>query len=777
MKIVSAIFQRSGLCLAVGVLLTVASTAGAQTPESACAADSLYLISPKSVHLDFQTTEPLGMVISWPNLDISEATCFTLRDTTGLGFPVDVSGGFGAQVERVFRFTTLNSGVIGSAQGAPLRFTWTHQGSSRNGAFEGVLNLANNGGFWRYDAQSQEWSQLNQGLPLTWRQVNVVAFAENPDGDLIAALTNGSTFEIGPVGLFMNQGAGWTRIAEGTFNSSTLVTRLATSPVDPATFLVGTKTKGLFLTHDGGASFTQLTTQLDPGFEPMPNQFPVRSLVWSGNSIFVHVDNFGFFRSNDGGAGFSRVPLQVLENLDAEIQVLVDPVVNDLYRDPVRPNRLLASLQFHGVFESTDDGATWHDLYGDLLVANPDVTGEWINNALSCVTSDADPDVIVMAVAQKGLYRTTDGGLTWQQTNLAGQSNLAKVTRVRLLADSANPEVLYALEDGFDLLRSLDYGATWERWDGAPELATALNFRNAGTADGDILLATYAGGVYQAGSVLNLSDTYTSGTSPELRSLDLGLMMSFGSGSVEPNDEFRLVCQTFQGWAVWRSPSADPEHPVLIGLYDLVNPESCQEGYCGGPDILPIPRCFKEKRAACFSGTDAGSDTLRFFDSEVYNGFSYYYSVTTFDYGNTALTTVENTTNTMLFSPRWQGDENSLFNGTGNQSFVQVNLGAAPDTGGDEIYVFPNPLRPGAGLPGFEGRSVVFTNLPQDSRIQVFTAAGDDVMELGPELMKGGQIYWNTENRDQQSVAPGVYIYKVVMPQREEYWGRLIVIR
>lgn len=777
MKIGSAILKRSGRCLVVGVLLTVASTAGAQTPQSACAADSLYLISPEAVRLDFQATEPLGMVISWPNLDISEATCFTLRDTTGLGFPIDVSGGFGDQVDRVFRFSTLNSGVIGSNQGNPLRFTWTHQGPSRNGAFEGVLNLANNGGFWRYDAQSQEWSQINQGLPLTWRQVNVVAFAENPDGDLIAALTNGATIEGGPVGLFKNQGAGWSRIAEETFNSSTLITRIAASPDDPTTFVVGTKTKGLFLTRDGGSTFTQLTTQLDPGFENMPILFPVRALVWSGGSLFVHVDNFGFFRSNDGGTSFSRVPLQVPENLDAGIQVLVDPVVNDLYRDPVRPNRLLASLQFHGVFESTDDGATWHDLYGDLLVANPDVSGEWINNALSCVTSVADPDVIVMAVSQKGLYRTTDGGLTWLQTNLVGQGNLAKVTQIRLLADSVTPGVLYALEDGFDFLRSLDYGATWELWGGAPKLATAQVVRNAVSGDGDILLATYGGGVYKAGSVLTLSDTYTSGTSPELRDLDLGLMISFGSGSVVPDDEFRLVCQTFQGWAVWRSPTSDPGHPVLIGLYDLVNPEACQEGYCGGPDVLPIPQCFREKRAACFTGTEAGSDTLRFFDSEVYNGFSYYYSVTTFDYGNTALTTVENTTNTMLFSPRWQGDENSVFTGPGNQSFVQVNLEAAPDTGGDEIYVFPNPLRPGAGLPGFEGRSVVFTNLPQGSRIQVFTAAGDDVVELGPELMKGGQIYWNTENRDQQSVGPGVYLYKVTMLQREEYWGRLIVIR
>jgi len=51
------------------------------------------------------------------------------------------------------------------------------------------------------------------------------------------------------------------------------------------------------------------------------------------------------------------------------------------------------------------------------------------------------------------------------------------------------------------------------------------------------------------------------------------------------------------------------------------------------------------------------------------------------------------------------------------------------------------------------------------------------VRDLGPEGQTGGQIYWLTDNHEGEPVAPGVYLYKVEMPQREAYWGRIVVIR
>ncbi len=770
------------LCILVAGVLGLTGMASAQTPDAACAADSLYLISPASLHMELQTAEPRGMMVSWPNLDISQATCYTLIDTAGLGFQVDVSGGFGDKVDRVFKFQTQNSGVIGAAQAEPLVVKWQHQGSSRNGGFEGLLNLANNGGLWHFDATAGTWQQVNEGLPMTWKQVNIVALAEAQDGTLIAGMTKGQSLDTDPAGLYINHGAGWERLAPEIFDDSNLITQVAVSPDDGDHFLVGTDRSGLFVTRDGGASFTQLTTELDPGYEPQPSRFDVHALAWLGDTIYVFVQNLGVFASADGGSSFSRIDLMVPSDLDSPEPDLIMPVVNSFTMDTARPGRILASLQFHGVYESTDNGSTWHDLYGDLLVPDPDATGAWVNSALAAVVDPADEDVILMSISQKGLFRTSDGGLTWAEVGGDVQpENRAQLTRAGLLVSTGGSGRVYAVEDGVGLLRSDDFGLTWVQEADAPALKSGFLLLNSAAGPGDLLLGTYGGGIYVPGSILPLADTYSAGTSVELRDLDLGLAVAFTAGPVVPSLDpdkgmFRLVCQTFQGWAVWRAPAHDRYHPVLLGLYDRVNPESCLEGFCGDTDVRIRPQCFAAKRAACFDVTS--SDTIRFFDQEVYNGFAYYYSVTSFDYGNTAQIEPENNSNPLMFSPRWAGDEESPFTGQGNQSYVQVNMEAAPEIAGDgEIYVFPNPLRPGAGIPGEEGRTVVFTNLPRESNVRIFTPAGDDVMELGPEVQRGGQIYWNTENRDHLSVAPGVYLYRVDAPGRSEFWGRLIIIR
>ncbi len=278
-----------------------------------------------------------------------------------------------------------------------------------------------------------------------------------------------------------------------------------------------------------------------------------------------------------------------------------------------------------------------------------------------------------------------------------------------------------------------------------------------------------------AGTPIALSDTYNSTTTPNLRDLDLGLEITIGNGSLLPGEQFTLKCQTFQGWAVWRSHSNDMNNMSLLGIYDRTNPEDCIEGYCGDVSYELLPNCFAAKKAACFNFDTPGS--VRFFDQEVYEGFSYYYAVTSFDYGNTALSTNESLTNAMVFSPRWEGDLNSPYSGVGNFTTIQVNSVPATPTTGELIYVYPNPLREGAGLPGTEGEMVVFTNLPEGSRVRVFTTSGDDVIDLGPDNQVGSNIRWRTVNRESERVSAGVYLYKVEMPEREDFWGRLVIIR
>ncbi|MBE0566274.1 MAG: hypothetical protein IH621_09975 [Krumholzibacteria bacterium] len=761
---------------AILVLGLAASPAAASTPPAACAADSLYLISPDVVRTDLQETGRLGMVISWPNLDLDEATCYTLKNTGGLGFVPTVTGGFGDRVDRVIGFSSADTGRVGAAQAAPLSVRWRSVGAATYGNLDGVINLANNGGIWRWNAATGTWGQANAGLPMSWRQANVVALAQGTGGVMYAGFTSGQTVDTAPQGLYRYDGAAWSQVGAAIFGSTRRVTAVAVDPTNNDRVAVGTSQQGLYVSSDGGQTFTNWAANLDPAFASPPANFAVAALAWGGGRLFAAINSFGVFVSSDGGGSFLRVPLWVKQNLDAAVSPDVVPQVNAFTIDPADPDRILAALFFHGVFESLDGGASWRDRYGDLVVPIPGTSGAWIRTAQSVAIDPGDPQVLVMGVLQRGLYRTADGGQTWQ---LVGQdqqpANTGQLTRIMVTAVPGQPARFLALEDKWNLLESLDGGLSWQEFAQPPALKTALSIDAVPGGSGDLLVGTWAGGTYITGTPVPLAQTYTTGTSPELRNLDLGLLVAFDAGSVAAGDAFELVSQTFQGWAVWRAPAADPDRMVMIGLYDRVNPEDCIEGYCGDLTYEPIPQCFAAKRAACFTGIDA--DTIRFFDDEIYNGFSYYYAVSSFDYGNTAATTPENNNKAMVISPRWEGDARSPFTGPGNRTFVRVDLKAEPAAQGEEIYVYPNPLRLDSGIPGEDGVTVVFTNLPPNSRIRVFTTAGDDVVDLGPDNQVGGQIRWLTRNRAQEPVSAGVYLYKVESPAREPYWGRLVVIR
>ena len=750
--------------------------AAAQTPDAACAADSLYLISPAAVDLKLETTGKAGLTISWPNLNLDQATCFSLDGTDNLGFEVVVDGGFGDRVDRVFTFSTPDSGIVGGANEGNITVTWQNEGPATNGNIGGVFNLSNNGGLWDYGTGS--WQQVNNGLPMTWQRTNTVALDRGTGDFMVAAFTRNTNLDSSPSGLYSYNGTNWTRLAPEIFGSSTVVTEIAISPGDNNSFAVGTVSRGLYVTNDGGATFTQWTTQLDPA--TTQSTFRVSALNWESQRLLVALPNIGVFVSNDGGASFTDATIMVPRTLD-----VVDPfadlimgVVNDFAVDPADPDRIVAGMSFHGAYLTTDGGASWTNLYGDLVVRQPAPdTGAWVNSGLEVLIDAADPQIIMMAVNQKGLYRTIDGGTTWNVVAAGLQpANLASLSAFSMIQRPGAPGEILVMENKWALLHSVDSGATWNLFADQPLLNTSIVLAPYRDSSGGFVVGSHSGGIYEGGTVFDLKDTYSAITSSSLRNLDLGLRIEFAAGgTVERDDTFELVAQTFQGWAVWRAPSNDRRNMTLVGLYDRVNPEDCFEGYCGDNSLEIIPQCFAAKRAACFDLSDP--DTLRFFDDEIYNGFSYYYAVSSFDYGNTALTTAQNNTNQMLFSPRWTGDSLSPYSGNGNAVSIDINEPATADTGGDEIYAYPNPVRLGAGVPRGEGNLVVFTNLPDGSRVRVFTTAGDDVINLGPDNQTGGQMYWRTVNRNGEAVVAGVYLYKVEMPAREDYWGRIVVIR
>jgi len=93
-----------------------------------------------------------------------------------------------------------------------------------------------------------------------------------------------------------------------------------------------------------------------------------------------------------------------------------------------------------------------------------------------------------------------------------------------------------------------------------------------------------------------------------------------------------------------------------------------------------------------------------------------------------------------------------------------------------DIRVFPNPFKDGDTKYGREN-GIVFDNLPQEVRIEIYNIAGELVFEHAKNNTNN-RYDWKTVNRNGNKVASGVYVYVVTSEStKEKNKGKLSIIR
>ncbi|MDE2149436.1 MAG: hypothetical protein KGJ55_06320 [Gammaproteobacteria bacterium] len=180
----------------------------------------------------------------------------------------------------------------------------------------------------------------------------------------------------------------------------------------------------------------------------------------------------GVYRSTDGGATWQHAGLDDTRQI---ARILVDPHdANVAYvaalGHPYGPNAQ------RGVFKTTDGGRTWRK-----LLYRDDDTG-----AVSLAFEPGDADVIYAALWQtrrppwsvyppsdgpgSGLYKSTDGGAHWRQ--LQGHGFPAHSGRIGVAISAAAPRRVYAIVAGPDggLYRSDDAGGHWLKTSSDPRI-------------------------------------------------------------------------------------------------------------------------------------------------------------------------------------------------------------------------------------------------------------------------------------------------------------------
>ena len=171
-------------------------------------------------------------------------------------------------------------------------------------------------------------------------------------------------------------------------------------------------------------------------------------------TILVSTAGQGVLRSNDDGATWNRIPLdQGLE---------FDAVVRALAVHPAHPEVIFAGADA-GLGRSDDAGTRW------TRVDSP-----FNDQQVWAIAIDPnDPDSMVVgtgAPSRAAVYRTGDGGATWDRLPPELPERCAGVSKPRILTATYDhvdrKSVWFGVEEG-GLWRSRNRGDNWERLDGA----------------------------------------------------------------------------------------------------------------------------------------------------------------------------------------------------------------------------------------------------------------------------------------------------------------------
>ncbi len=464
----------------------------------------------------------------------------------------------------------------------------------------GTLYVAGYNGVSKSTDGGARWSDVSSGLT----DLSVQSLLLDPIHPSTLYAGTGS-------GIFksLDGASTWVRLAAGPSD----VQAVAMAPLTPSTLFAGTNGEGLFKTTDGGTSWTAVaglnirtfysiaidprasgtiyvggqtlyssTTDLakstDGGatwktLDPGPQSSYVQIIAISPSSpSTLYVAGYGgtfgalsLRRSTDAGASWLSIT-DALPPFTQPSLIAVDP------RSPLTV--YLAAGR--ALFRSTNGGLTWVPVTSGLTPVDYGSSSD-----LSALSFDPrSPDVLYVGTVDNGLFRTRDGGATWNRLSRI----FSNLTIVSIATDPSNPLTIYAAAHPPDIYKSVDGGVSWaEQTTGIPPSATDLNEVVIDPAAPSTLYVTTSGA-----GVLKSSDagaTWTSANS--------GLGLADGDSvyplAIDPTSHQTLYVQTgtglfrsADGAATWTRVNPPPGYVGRIAIA----PTTPSTLYMGGFDSL-----------------------------------------------------------------------------------------------------------------------------------------------------------------------------------------------
>ncbi len=263
-----------------------------------------------------------------------------------------------------------------------------------------------------------------------------------------------------------------------TTNSTGRVYTMAAYPANPDLMFAGGLDQGVFVTTNGGTTWTQRNNGL--------NNIQVQALaVAPDNPIgfqYVYAGtapgaNGGVYRSVDGGLNWTLINNGITES-NIGIQALVV--------SPFDPFTIWVSVfdgvtdAVNGIYKTTDAGDNWYPVTAGLGT---------IRNFLTIAASPVDANLVYLGTSfstatstgPSVIYRSTDAGESWVLASNGLPTDPAAINPIRFIVISpVDPNFLFAglfmnTTDGGAYF-STDGGSNWvKRWNGAPsDIGTLL---------------------------------------------------------------------------------------------------------------------------------------------------------------------------------------------------------------------------------------------------------------------------------------------------------------
>ncbi len=246
---------------------------------------------------------------------------------------------------------------------------------------------------------------------------------------------------------------------------------LENHPTNSRIIYAGTAGGGVWKSNDGGVTFNPIfddycqsigAVAIDPN-DPDNTIYVGTGEIWTRNSVSV---GDGLYKSTDGGTNWKKIGF---EKSDRIANIIINPKNSkEIYVGVL--GALWGDSDERGVYKTTDGGVTWNKiLYDGLSTGCADLAMDPTN-----------PNILYASMWEfrrtgwsfnsggdkSALYKSTDAGKTWNKIHNGFPEG--KLGRLAIAVAASNPNILYTVieaekKERKGLYRSDDAGNSWKQ--------------------------------------------------------------------------------------------------------------------------------------------------------------------------------------------------------------------------------------------------------------------------------------------------------------------------